>query len=945
MKSYSTAARAFISFVCALGLTALLFALWGPGVRGDKFLFLPTLLAMAAAGVAGTRKIYLLRTREQGQSRYVTLGFLVTFATLLALGVRAGVLAGIMSAFCADMYTYSTDKYKRRLQWHQILFNAASIAITAWCAGRVFAALNGTIGHVESRSLLAVMSAMLCYFLINTCSLALVLSLCSYRRFLLIWREDFWWAFPLHMMGAAYVALAIMFIHDVPMILFAASVVPFAYHYYKMYGDHVAQKQALIEELEAGREMLGDLYSSTVKSLATAIAAKDQYTHAHIHRVQHYAVAVAQKLGVTGDEMEAIRTGAVLHDIGKLGVPDYVLLKPGKLSEDEYAKMKLHPVIGADILEPVNFPWPVVDVVRHHHERWDGKGYPDGLAGEAIPLGARILTVADVYDALTTDRPYRPAWPHEQTEAYLIAQAGIQFDAGVVSAFISIVGDMAAATPYAENEAQSARDEDGGQAVSASSQTSRQIGRTASELWVLYDVGNTLGSAAPMQERLRLLGGNLTRIMPGTTCAFMLYDTPEEVRCAPLAPERSVPLDAGNASAPEGREHRSGRNPRALAGAGKDEDDKDDARNLYADARGLHLIAAAGLNADLLYDHPYIQPNTPSARAAAEGKTYRGAYCADGLAPSLSRPPERPIESILIVPLKSGTTDDSETLGVMTFYHHAPDAFTKDDENLLTMIADQVQAALCLNRAHDQTRSEANTDALTGLHNMRYLRHATDALLYAPDAPGTTGFALLYLDLDNFKNVNTLYGHPTGSQVLSDVAGLLPRELRPSDVAVRYGGDEFVVILPHASLEGARDVAARIRAAIRSYRPAFLADFDAACRLDVSIGIACCPHDGASMEELVAVADQRMYDNKMAQKGLERHADTRHASEHAPPLESLSLQSLPLESLSLESLPLEAALRPNAPAQSLSLDTAVAAAVFQRWSPSEEELAAAPAHA
>ncbi len=941
MKSYSTAARAFICFVCALGLTALLSALLGPVVRGDKFLPLPTLLAMAASGIAGTRKIYLLRTREQGQSRYVTLGFLVTFATLLALGVRAGVLAGLTSAFCADLYTYSTDTYKRRLQRHQILFNAASIAITAWCAGHVFAVLNGTIGHVESRSLGAVVAAMLCYFLINTCSLALVLSLCSHRRFLFIWREDFLWAFPLHLMGAAYVAFAIMFIHDISMILFAASVVPFAYQYYKMYGDHVAQKQALIEELEAGREMLSGLYSSTVKSLATAIAAKDQYTHAHIHRVQHYAVAVAQKLGVTGDEMEAIRTGAVLHDIGKLGVPDYVLLKPGSLNEDEYAKMKLHPVVGADILEPVNFPWPVVDVVRHHHERWDGKGYPDGLKGEAIPLGARILTVADVYDALTTARPYRAAWSHEQTEAYLIAQAGIQFDAGVVAAFVSIVGDMTV-PPCAENQAQNAQNEDGAQAGRASSQTSRQIGRTASELWVLYDVGSTLGSAAPMQERLRLLGGSLTSIMPGTTCAFMLYDSPEEVRCASPAPERCTLADAGHVPASEAREHRSGR---YTAGVTDDAEDEDDRKSLPTNARGLHLIAAAGLNADLLYDYPFVHPNAPSARAAAEGKTYRGAYCADGLSRSLSHPPERPVESILIVPLKSGTKEDSEIMGVMTFYHHAPDAFTKDDENLLTMIADQVQAALCQNRVHDQTRSEANTDALTGLHNMRYLRHATDTLLHTSDASGATGFALLYLDLDNFKNVNTVYGHPVGSQVLSDVAGLLPRELRPSDVAVRYGGDEFVVILPHASLDVARDVAARIRAAIRSYRPASLADFDATCRLDVSIGIACCPHDGASMEELVAVADQRMYENKMAQKGLERHMDTRHASGHAPPLETLSLQSLSVESPASKTLPREAALWADAPAQSLSLDTAVAAAVFQRWMPSEEESAAAPAHA
>ena len=337
MKSYTVAARGFLVIVWLLGLTALLVTFLGSPTPGDHF---PpvywTLALLTVAGVAGTPKVYLLRTRRAGQSRYVTLGFLVTFAVLLEFGVRMGILAGIASAVAADVSTYFADnfvgKYKQHITLHQMAFNAASLAVTAWCAGHVFVLFNGAVGVEDSSALLAVMAAMVTYFVLNTGMIAGILALCTRQKFLDVWRENFLWTFPVHLMGAGCVALILLFIHDIRMILMAACVAPFAYQYYRMYGDHVEQKQTLIDELEAGRETLSDLYLSTVKSLATAIAAKDQYTYAHIHRVQHYAVAIAMKLGVAGDELEAIRTGAVLHDIGKLGVPDYVLLKPGRLS-------------------------------------------------------------------------------------------------------------------------------------------------------------------------------------------------------------------------------------------------------------------------------------------------------------------------------------------------------------------------------------------------------------------------------------------------------------------------------------------------------------------------------------------------------------------------------------------------------------------------------------
>jgi putative nucleotidyltransferase with HDIG domain len=194
-----------------------------------------------------------------------------------------------------------------------------------------------------------------------------------------------------------------------------------------------------IEEMEKKQAQLADLYLATIKSLALAIDAKDQYTHQHIIRVQRYAVAIAKEMGVQGPEFEAVQTGALLHDIGKLGVPEYVLLKSGPLTNEEIEKVRKHPEIGAAILDPVDFPYPVVHVVRNHHERWDGQGYPDKLKGEEIPLTARIMSVADVYDALTSTRSYRKACSHEQAVIQIKEGSGTQFSPEVVDAFVRII--------------------------------------------------------------------------------------------------------------------------------------------------------------------------------------------------------------------------------------------------------------------------------------------------------------------------------------------------------------------------------------------------------------------------------------------------------------------------------------------------------------------------
>ena len=194
-----------------------------------------------------------------------------------------------------------------------------------------------------------------------------------------------------------------------------------------------------LEDAKRHVEKLNRMYLSTVETLATAIDAKDEVTHGHIRRVQAAAVGLAREIGITDEEtLKAIEAGALLHDTGKIAVPEHILNKPGKLTPAEFEKMKLHAPIGAEILSSIDFPYPVVPIVRHHHENWDGTGYPDGIRGEDIPIGARILSVVDCFDALTSDRPYRSRMTNEAAVAILLERRGTMYDPAIVDAFVAV---------------------------------------------------------------------------------------------------------------------------------------------------------------------------------------------------------------------------------------------------------------------------------------------------------------------------------------------------------------------------------------------------------------------------------------------------------------------------------------------------------------------------
>ena len=277
-------------------------------------------------------------------------------------------------------------------------------------------------------------------------------------------------------------------------------------------------------------EQVNELYMSTIEALAMAVDAKDQITHGHIRRVQVYALELAKRLGVADErKLQAIATAALLHDMGKLAIPEHILNKPGKLTPAEFDTMKRHADIGADLLSPVKFPYPVVPIVRHHHEHWDGNGYPTGISGADIPLGARILSVVDCFDALTSDRPYRPSLSTEEAFAIIRERGSEMYDPLVVDTFLASHAEI---EPLANRAGQEARSLVDATALLDSSDAERKrptaltkIRASASETVLLESGARAIGEAASLTEALQATAQRLRQLTPATVFALFEYDS------------------------------------------------------------------------------------------------------------------------------------------------------------------------------------------------------------------------------------------------------------------------------------------------------------------------------------------------------------------------------------------------------------------------------------
>ena len=336
--------------------------------------------------------------------------------------------------------------WRRHRRPHQVLFNAAEPALSLFVAAHAFFWLSGLPNADRAqfpidvgRNLLPLAVFTFTYFLLNSGLNATIVALQGRKPLWPIWRQHFGWVL-LNYFGATSVAA--LLVHNArefnPTAL--GIVVPLLVISYLTFKTSMAR----VEESSRHVQELNKLYLSTIETLAMAVDAKDQITHGHIRRVQALAVGLARSLGVREDEqLKAIEAASLLHDMGKLAIPEHILNKPGKLSLAEFEKIKKHASIGADILSAIDFPGPVVPIVRHHHEQWNGKGYPDGLAGSDIPIGARILAVVDCFDALTSDRPYRRALTPDEALAHLVQERGEAYDPLVVDTFGRVYKDIA----------------------------------------------------------------------------------------------------------------------------------------------------------------------------------------------------------------------------------------------------------------------------------------------------------------------------------------------------------------------------------------------------------------------------------------------------------------------------------------------------------------------
>jgi diguanylate cyclase (GGDEF)-like protein/putative nucleotidyltransferase with HDIG domain len=571
-------------------------------------------------------------------------------------------------------------------------------------------------------------------------------------------------------------------------------------------------------------QQMADIHMNTIESLAIAIDAKDQTTHGHVRRTQIYAREMGTLFDVTGAELQALIAGALLHDIGKLAVPEYILNKPGKLTEAEFAKMKIHPTVGGDILKRVHFPYPVEDIVRYHHEKWDGTGYPKGLRAEWIPLVARIISVVDFYDATRCDRPYRKGMKREDSIALLKNMSGTAFDPHVVDVFIEHVEEFDKLIGAEDIQEQVFPEQvdystltrpDAGLASDIMGTPDNQSGfrsitEAQREVFALHEIAQTIGSSLNLNDTVTLVANKLRAIVPFDTCIiFTVDDKSGKAIAAHAAGEHVDFFSLRKMQVGEGITGWVIANARSMCNASPD----------------LDLV---GIPEEI-------------------AKQFRG---------------------VLVSPLLR----EDGAFGAITLYSKSRTSYTTEHVRLLESVAQHASSALNNALTFEKTKDSALTDPLTDLPNARSFYMMLEQRIAECQRMNRESLALISIDVDNFKTINDSYGHAIGDRLLASVAAVLRKELRQMDFLTRYAGDEFVAILPMASTSMAASVAERLRIAVESKK--FTVRTGRTVAVGISLGTACFPADGETTEELLTAAARNMQHDKHARKTIHTLATT-----------------------------------------------------------------------
>ncbi|HEX4346999.1 MAG TPA: diguanylate cyclase [Vicinamibacterales bacterium] len=795
MKALPRPARIYVGLVIAAGATLLAAGL--PYAHFDRPLLFLALLALSSATAA--LKVTLPLTTSGST---MSVSYAVDFASLLLIGPHETMLVAAGSAFSQCQWNR-----KERNPLYRTLFSMASLIVTVQGAGAVYTWL-GEEAAADPLTAIArpLLGAATVYFLLNTGLVATAIALSTKENVAKTWHTNFLWSAPSYFAGALVAALGAMFARTAGYWLAALTFAPLylVYRTYKVYMGRIEDEQRHVQQTS-------DLHLATIEALARAIDAKDHATQSHIRRVQVYASGLANAAGLAPDDIQGVKTAALLHDIGKLAVPEHILSKPGPLTQEEFQKIRIHPQVGAEIIAAVPFPYPVAPLILCHHERWDGKGYPAGLAGNDIPVGARILTIVDYYDAVTTERPYHKALSHESALGLMKHESGRALDPALVEKFIEILPELLADADAAEPlHAIAAEPEPVALGTTAVGLVPGGGGQSAfenialahREIYALYEIAQSMGTSLGVSDTMALISSKLAKIIPWSGCALFL---------------------------PQG------------------------------DGGLLKCRFAAGVDAPRLLNTTLTANEGLSGWVARNRRTLvnadpRVTFEAAGL------PATTELHAAIVCPLYFG----DNFIGCLALYHTEVNRYSEDHRRLIERVAEQAGAVIHNSIVFEQTQEDSLTDPLTGLPNRRSMFvHLSRELARAERLKSEV--ALIVMDIDEFKTINDSCGHHVGDRALRSVAEALQYALRSYDLCVRYAGDEFIIVLAECSREAAeakrRELQERISEIELEVRGG------KKIRLAASAGASVFPHDGTTYEALLADADHRMYRDKAARRG------------------------------------------------------------------------------
>jgi diguanylate cyclase (GGDEF)-like protein/putative nucleotidyltransferase with HDIG domain len=744
------------------------------------------------------------------------------FLTALFLGPAPATVIAVTDALAASCRT------SRR--WTSRIGGPALMSIAVFLSANLFQGSVGLLREYRLLSTATLLAALLMFslvhFVLNSSLLVTLQCLKKRTKPFELWRANYAWTSLTYIASASAAGLIYlaMIQYGIALLLAAGPLVAIVFA-----TCHLYFKQS--DERTKASERISRIHLATVEALATAIDAKDEITHDHVYRVQVYACGLARHFGLSDLEIEALKAGALLHDVGKIAVPDYILNKPGKLTAAEFEKMKIHTVVGAQILERVNFPYPVVPIVRHHHERWDGRGYPDGLKGEQIPLTARILTVVDCFDAVREDRQYRKGMGREEACQFLSDNGDKQFDPNIVKAFLAnlsvyeneIVAHKAGQQPLLTPTTQAGLSESALRAVPAAglAQTAaeppdyvKHIHAARAEVAALYEMAQTFSASLDVRDVATLTVNRIERMIPFATCALYLRQQDDSSVVA----------------------HAFGQNAERI--------------------RGRSLAAGHGIAGWVVINGRPMSNTDPMLDLNEFLETNETGY-----------------QTAAVFPLTKG----DETIGALALYAVQLEAYSSGQLHLLESVSRLASTALQHAMLYEQTKAIAQTDTLTGLPNGRGLYARFDQAL-AQSAKLGTPLTVLCFNIIGLRAVNESFGYQAGDATLSDVAGRLRHIVGESGMLARIAGDEFICLLNEHSRSQALGLGERAQDQLsfsnKEVRPGQFA------KVGLSFGVAEFPTDGQSIDELLNAAALATRQNKtsmsvdqvLSQSGVPPHS-------------------------------------------------------------------------